>query len=105
MAAFTDDYVKALEALKENIVDHLGGLDETLAFIEEFQLVKKAQPGASGVSVYGQLKREMWRETTDMLEGWAEEQVREVKVREQAAKERETSLKNVLAWEKVKAKL
>lgn len=91
--------------MDENLVDHLGGLDETLAFVDEFQLVKKSQPGASGQSVYAQLKREMWRETTDMLENWAEEHVREVKVREQVKKERDISLKNVVAWERVKAKL
>lgn len=64
---FTDSIVKALEALKEGLIDHLGGLEETLAFVEEFQLVKKAQPGASGASVYAQLKREMWRETAELL--------------------------------------
>lgn len=73
--------------------------------VDEFQLVKKAQPGASGQSVYAQLKREMWRETADMLENWAEEHVREARVREQVEKEKEMSLKNVMAWEKLKAKL
>lgn len=97
--------LKALEALKEGLIDHVGGLDETLALIEEFQLVKKAQPGASGQSVYAQLKREMWRETADMLENWAEEHVRDAKVREQVEREQEMSLKNVVAWEKVKSKL
>lgn len=101
----TDYIVKALEALKEGIVDHLGGLEETLAFVDEFQLVEKAQPGLSGTSVYSQLKREMWRETVDMLEDWTGEQLREARVLEQAEKQRKLSLKNVTAWETVKAKL
>lgn len=47
----------ALEALKEGIVDGLGGADETLAFIKEFKLVDKAQ----GTS-YGTIKEELYRE-------------------------------------------
>lgn len=47
----------ALEALKEGIVDGLGGPDETLAFIKEFKLVDKAQ----GTS-YGTIKEELYRE-------------------------------------------
>lgn len=96
---------QALEALKEGLVDHVGGLDETLTFIEELKLVQKAQPGASGKSTYAQLKREMWRETTDMLKDWAGEGVREAKLREEVEQERETSLKNVKEWEQFKAKL
>jgi len=47
----------ALEALKEGIIDGLGGIDETLAFIKEFKLVDKAQ----GTS-YGRIKEELYRE-------------------------------------------
>ncbi|RVX69788.1 hypothetical protein B0A52_06433 [Exophiala mesophila] len=47
----------ALEALKEGIIDGLGGIDETLAFIKEYKLVEKAQ----SVS-YGPLKEELYRE-------------------------------------------
>ena len=47
----------ALEALKEGILDGVGGLDETLAFIGEFKLTLKAQ-GKS----YGLIKEEMYRE-------------------------------------------
>lgn len=52
----------AQEALKEGIVDGLGGLEETLMMVEERGLVKK---GASGV--YGLMKAEMWRETLGLL--------------------------------------
>lgn len=95
---------KALEALKEGLVDSLGGLDETLALIDELQLVKKAQPGATGRSVLSELKEEMWRETVDLLEGWAEEDLRDQRIRERRRKEGEERRKRVAAWEE-KAKL
>jgi len=47
----------ALEALKEGIIDGVGGVDETLAFISEMKLTQKAQ-GKS----YGQIKEELYRE-------------------------------------------
>lgn len=52
----------ALEALKEDIIDGVGGIDEVLVFSGEFRLVEKAKTG-----VYGRLKQEMWRETVDFL--------------------------------------
>lgn len=52
----------ALEALQEGIVDGLGMVPEVLTFIEEMKLVDKAKSG-----VYGQLKKEMWRETVGYL--------------------------------------
>jgi Delta3-Delta2-enoyl-CoA isomerase len=55
----------ALEALKEGILDGVGGLEEALAFIEEMKLVQKAQ-GKS----YGKLKEELYREIVkDLDEG------------------------------------
>lgn len=86
-------------------MDHLGGLDETLAFVDELQLVKKAQPGGTGHSVYAELKTEMWRETVEMLENWAEEHVRDAKVRTKAKDQQGESLKRVEQWERTKAKL
>jgi Delta3-Delta2-enoyl-CoA isomerase len=52
----------ALEALKEGIVDGLGGLDEVLMFVDEMKLRAKGKSG-----VYGRLKAEMWRETVGFL--------------------------------------
>lgn len=52
----------ALEALKEGVIDSLGGVDEVLSFSKEFKLVGKANTG-----VYGRLKQEMWRETVGFL--------------------------------------
>lgn len=54
----------ALEALKEGIVDGLGGLNEVLLFADEMRLQNKGKSG-----VYGRLKAEMWRETVGFLTG------------------------------------
>lgn len=94
------DHRQALDALKSNLVDHLGGLQETLAYIDEMKLVQKAQPGMSGgPSVYGDLKREMYRETVDYLEQWTEEAQRDWVVRERVRKDSEAAEKRVAGWE------
>ncbi|OAL30046.1 hypothetical protein AYO20_08950 [Fonsecaea nubica] len=55
----------ALEALKEGIIDGVGGVEETLAFISEMKLAQKAQ-GKS----YGLIKEELYREVIkDLDEG------------------------------------
>ncbi|KIW16604.1 hypothetical protein PV08_03792 [Exophiala spinifera] len=55
----------ALEALKEGIIDGVGSVDETLAFIAEMKLTQKAQ-GKS----YGKIKEELYREVVkDLDEG------------------------------------
>ena len=55
----------ALEALKEGIIDGVGGAEETLAFISEYKLTQKAK-GAS----YGKIKEELYREVIkDLDEG------------------------------------
>ncbi|KAI9812720.1 MAG: hypothetical protein M1827_004476 [Pycnora praestabilis] len=53
----------ALEALKEGIVDGLGGLEEALGWVEEMGLREKSKS-----RVYGKLKEEMWRETVGLLD-------------------------------------
>lgn len=80
-------------------MDWLGGLPEALTHIEEFKLVQKAQPGASGKAVFGLLKEEMWRETVGYLDDCTGEGLRETEraVREKrdyAGKER-----RVKEWE------
>lgn len=45
------------EALTAGLVDAVGGLDETLKFVEERKLVDKARSAA-----YGQIKEELYRE-------------------------------------------
>lgn len=97
-------WCKALDALNEGIVDWLGGLPEVLAHIEEFALVRKAQPGASGQAVFGQLKAEMWRETVRYLDEVTEESLRETERALRARREGERREKRVREWEG-KAKL
>ena len=53
----------AQEALKEGIVDALGGAEAALAFISEKKLVEKAKSTA-----YGLLKTELYREVVQDLE-------------------------------------
>jgi len=57
----------ALEALKESLLDGVGGVDEALAFIEEMKLVQKAQSPS-----YGKLKEELYREIVKDLDEGAE---------------------------------
>jgi Delta3-Delta2-enoyl-CoA isomerase len=53
----------------------------------------------SGTSVYGVLKREMWRETLQYLESFGKEDERDFQVRLKTQKEREESEKRVKVWE------
>jgi enoyl-CoA hydratase/carnithine racemase len=57
----------ALEALKEGIIDGVGSVDETLAFIGEMKLTQKAQ-GKS----YGNIKEELYREVIKDLDSGTE---------------------------------
>jgi len=47
----------ALEAMKEGLVDGLGGVEECLAYIREYKLTDKAKSDS-----YGKLKEELYRE-------------------------------------------
>lgn len=53
----------ALEALKEGIIDGVGGPEETLTFIEEMKLVEKGQSQS-----YGRIKEELYREVVRDLD-------------------------------------
>jgi Delta3-Delta2-enoyl-CoA isomerase len=53
----------ALDALKEGLLDGVGGLDETLAFIGEMKLTDKAQSKS-----YGLIKEELYREVVKDLD-------------------------------------
>lgn len=53
----------ALEALKEGIIDGVGGPEETITFIEEMKLVQKGQSQS-----YGRIKEELYREVVEDLE-------------------------------------
>ena len=95
---------QALEALKEGIVDWLGGLEEALTHVDELKLVQKAQKGMSGKKAYGDLKREMWRETVDYLENFGAEDGRDFRVQAKNDRAKEASERKVKEWE-AKAKL
>ena len=84
----------ALEALKEGIIDSLGGLDEVLSFCGESKLVEKAKTG-----VYGRLRQEMWRETVDFLAAAKDDEKRMAQyVKDQKAREAE-GRQRVEEWE------
>ena len=84
----------ALEAVREGLVDGLGGLDETLAFVQEMGLADKAASG-----VYGKMKEEMWRETVAYLDAGAAE-VEEIGLRDRAREAvGEKGRRSVLEWE------
>lgn len=91
---------KALEALEAGIVDGVGGLDEVVAFVDEMQLVKKTDAG-----VYGELKREMWRETVAFLDAPDEEPEVKARVQKQREELQRKSEKRVKDWEAAKPKL
>lgn len=66
--------------------------------------MQKAQKGMSGKQVYGDLKREMWRETVDYLENFGAEDGRDFIIQSKRRREREVAERRVKEWE-VKAKL
>ncbi|KAH9845429.1 Copper homeostasis protein cutC [Teratosphaeria destructans] len=91
---------------KEGVVDALGGLPETLSFVDELKLVAKAQPGMSGRSVYSELKREMYRQSLQLLEGFADEDGREFARIAAEKRDREAGERRIREWEgRTKAKL
>lgn len=80
----------ALEALKEGILDGVGGLDETMAFIQEMKLVQKAQSAS-----YGLIKEEMYREVIKDLDDGANDPQRA------AARDLDRSRRNLEAKRRV----
>jgi Delta3-Delta2-enoyl-CoA isomerase len=53
----------ALEALKDGMIDGVGGLQETIAFIDEYKLTQKAKSAS-----YGKIKEELYREVIKDLD-------------------------------------
>lgn len=96
---------QALDALKEGLVDWLGGLDDALTYVDELKLVQKAGKGMSGLAVYGVLKQEMWRETVGYLENFGAEDGRDFTIQAKRKRDREASEKKAKQWEVTKAKL
>ncbi|KAF3177647.1 hypothetical protein EYR41_008710 [Orbilia oligospora] len=80
------------QALKEDIVDALGALEETFKLIDEKKLDKKAKSG-----IYSVIRRETWRETFGFVKGddkecydgdkWVRDTVKEAEREEEEAKQ------------------
>lgn len=83
----------------------MGGLDDALKFIDELALVSKAQPGMSGQKVLSELKREMYRETVELLENGNKEAARDSALAEKLECEDAAREKNVATASWTKAKL
>lgn len=85
----------ALEALKEGIIDGVGGAEATLAFIDELKLIQKAQSKS-----YGRIKEELYAEVVeDLEEGDTVVQREAAKDLERSRRELEARLR-VEQWEK-----
>ena len=85
----------ALEALKEGIIDGLGGMDEVLTFVAEMKLVDKVKTG-----VYGSMKAEMWKQTVANLEPGEGTDKEWAQMLEDRKTRAEKEIKNVEEWEK-----
>lgn len=83
----------AKEALEQGIVDVLGGLEEAMALIEKKSLTKLA-----GSTVYGQLRREMLRETYGILERCANDEAEAIAESEKELKRKEVGQRRVEEW-------
>lgn len=79
-------------------------MEDALKFIDELALVSKAQPGLSGQQVVSDLKREMYRETVELLENGNEEAARDAAIAEKRQREDAAREKNVstATWKKSK---
>ena len=85
----------ALEALKEGILDGLGGVPEAITFVQELGLLDKAKTG-----VYGRLKQEMWGETVGYLEGYNEYLKQHEREMQEQKRREEEQKKRVEEWER-----
>lgn len=80
-------------------------MEDALKFIDELALVSKAQPGLSGQQVVSDLKREMYRETVELLENGSEEAARDAAIAEKRQREDAAREKNVSTATWTKSKL
>ncbi|GIZ45675.1 hypothetical protein CKM354_000883200 [Cercospora kikuchii] len=90
----------AQEALQERLVDRLGGFEEAMGLVEEVGLVKNAQKGATGLSVYAELKRELWRDVVEDLGDWRRDGVGSGAMGREIEREREEGKRRVEVWER-----
>lgn len=86
----------APEGLREGIVDALGGLKETLAFVEERGLTRKGTLG-----IYGLMKMEMWRETLALLDDHVASREAPKRLAEKEEERKRKSERRVREWERM----
>ena len=89
----------ALEALKEGILDGLGGVEEVLAYVGEMGLVERGKSG-----VYGRLKAEMWRETVGLLDNAEGNDRREDRELLDQKRRQEEEKVRVANWERIQGR-
>ncbi|KAI9650771.1 hypothetical protein NHQ30_000801 [Ciborinia camelliae] len=82
-------------ALKEGLVDVLGGWVDVLKLVDERKLLQKGKSG-----VYGVLKSEMWRESLKYLEGHAENEEKDGVNMNKEMKRKEEAKNRVAEWER-----
>ncbi|KAG4032774.1 hypothetical protein MFRU_006g02380 [Monilinia fructicola] len=88
-------------ALKEGLVDALGGWEDVLKLVDERKLLEKGKSG-----VYGVLKAEMWRESLGYLEGHTENEERDRLNIDREEKRKEQAKNTAAEWERrAKSKL
>lgn len=85
----------ALEALKEGLLDGLGGVPEVITFVQEMQLLNKAKSG-----VYGRLKAEMWGVTVKLLDSYEEGEQEAQREAERSEKRYIEEKRRIEEWEK-----
>ena len=84
----------AKEALEGGLVDALGTLEEVMKFVADRKLVEKGKTG-----VYGLLKREMYRETLQYIEGYEGEKYNADLMKRDDIRKKEGKMR-VSEWEK-----
>ncbi|RAL04606.1 enoyl-CoA hydratase/isomerase family protein [Aspergillus ibericus CBS 121593] len=88
------------EALKVGIVDGLGGMEETLGFVEQRKLVKMPETG-----IYGMMKEEMYRHSLGILDGHEGNVEWRGRVEEGKKRLEEVARREVERWERSRNKL
>lgn len=81
-------------ALKEGLVDVLGGWEEVLKLVDERKLLEKGKTG-----VYGILKAEMWRESLGYLEEHEKNEERDEMNTDKEMKRKDEAKRRVAEWE------
>ncbi len=89
-----------LEALKEGILDGLGGVEEVLAYVGEVGLVERGKSG-----VYGGLKAEMWRETVGFLDNVEGSDRREEREVQDQKRRQDEEKRRVEEWERSRGRV